>query len=142
MPHFLVQVTTQGPVTRAAEDYAVEKISRLERLADREILSARIALKEEMNPSPAIGAFAIRHGRQRGALNRDLAGGDGIEARQAVQKGRLPAAGRSHDGHHLSPLQDEVHLPQRLHTHRPGVVGLTETSRLDDGPPGIRRGRG
>lgn len=51
MADFAVQMTTQGPVTRAAMDYATDKISRLGHLADRDILSARIALEEEANPS-------------------------------------------------------------------------------------------
>lgn len=51
MTDFSVQVTTLGPVTRSAEDYAVEKISRLGRFADRDILLARVALAEETNPA-------------------------------------------------------------------------------------------
>lgn len=51
MTDFSLQVTTQGPVSRRDEDYAVEKISRLGHLADRNILQGRIALAEEPNPA-------------------------------------------------------------------------------------------
>jgi ribosomal subunit interface protein len=51
MADFSVQVTTYGPVTNAAEDYAVEKISRLGHFADRDILLARVTLAAEPNPS-------------------------------------------------------------------------------------------
>lgn len=51
MPDFTVQMTTRGPVTRGAMDYATEKISRLGHLADRDILSAHVTLEEEANPS-------------------------------------------------------------------------------------------
>jgi ribosomal subunit interface protein len=51
MADFPIQVTTRGPVTRRAEEYAVEKIRRLGRFADREVLMARVTLTEETNPA-------------------------------------------------------------------------------------------
>lgn len=81
MPDFTVQMTTQGPVTRAAMDYATDKISRLGHLADRDILMARVALTEEANPA--------------------------VE-RQAVAKASLDVSGRVVRAHVAAESMDEA----------------------------------
>jgi ribosome-associated translation inhibitor RaiA len=99
MVDFPVQVTTHGPVSRSAEDYAVEKILRLGRFADRDVLFAHVTLREETNPS--------------------------IE-RQAVAKASLDVSGRIVQAHVAAESIDEAidFLEERLRRRLEKVTEL------------------
>jgi hypothetical protein len=63
----------------------------------------------------------------------DAAGVDVVQAGEAVEQGRLAAAGRAHDGHHFAPLHGGLDPAQCLDAGRTGVVGLDDVDGSDDG---------
>jgi ribosomal subunit interface protein len=109
MADFSVQVTTHGPVTDAAEDYAVEKISHLGHFADRDVLRVRVTLTAEPNPSLK---------------------------RQAVAKASLDVSGRVVRAHVAAESMDEAVdlLEARLRRNLERVADRRGPSR-DDGMP-------
>ena len=67
----------------------------------------------------------------------------GIKAECAAddaEKGRLPAAGRADDDHHLAEVYIEVHALERLHLRVSSAEGLDNGARPDGEAAGVARG--
>jgi hypothetical protein len=92
-----------------------------------------VELKDEAHALRAVaGAFSVRQTCEADAVDPNLAGGDVVQSGQAVEKGGLSAAARTHDGHHLAAIQTEIHTLQGVHLDLPGVICLPDTGGADD----------
>src|SRR5436309_502670 len=85
----------------------------------------------------------VVEGREPLARNPHLAGREIIDAGQAIQESRLPAAGGPHDRDHLAPSDVHVQAAEGVDLDAAAVVGLHELARDDDpvlDARGLRRG--
>ena len=57
-----------------------------------------------------------------------------VEAREAVQRGGLPAAAGAHYRDHLAAPDPQIDAPKRRHRHLPRPVRLVNSCRVDDVP--------
>ena len=74
----------------------------------------------------------IGHRVQIDTFDDHLPAVDYVQAGEAVEQGRLAAAGWAHDRYHLSGFDLQVDAAQCVHLHAARVVRLDDADRLDD----------
>src|SRR2546425_766804 len=74
----------------------------------------------------------VVHRGQGDPLDEDIARREIVESGEAIQQGRLPAAGRSHDRDHLAARDREAHPAERVDLDDPGVVHFVGVHSPDD----------
>src|SRR5207247_9184266 len=103
-----------------------------------------VVLEDETHLPGAEGRFrVVVEGREPLARDPHLAGREIIDAGEAVQEGRLAAAGGAHDRDHLALSDVHVQAAEGVDLDAAAVVGLHELARDDDpvlDPRGLRRG--
>src|SRR3990170_1134523 len=106
-----------------------------------------VRLEHEAHPAGTIAAFrVIAHRREGDALDEDVPRGEVVEPGEAVQEGRLPAAGRTHDRDHLPARDREADPAEGMDHDRARVVRLVDVQCADHRDlghgPSIRRDGG
>src|SRR6059036_609042 len=92
-----------------------------------------VRLEDESHTPRTVAALrVVVHRGQRDALDEDIARRQIVESREAIQQGRLAAAGRPHDRDHLASRDREVHSAERMDLDDPGVVHFVGVHSPDD----------
>src|SRR2546425_11028758 len=81
---------------------------------------------------PISALRVVVHRGQGDALDEDIARREVVESGEAIEQGRLPAAGRPHDRDHLAARDREVHPAERVDLDDPGVVHFVGVHSPDD----------
>src|SRR3989442_1051226 len=92
-----------------------------------------VRLEDETHAPRTVSALrVVVHRGQGDALDQDIARREIVESGEAIQQGRLSAAGRPHDRDHLAARDREVHPAERVDLDDPGVVHFVGVHSPDD----------
>src|SRR3989449_1055494 len=92
-----------------------------------------VRLEDEPHAARPVPALrVVVHRGQGDALDEDIARREVVESGEAIEQGRLPAAGRPHDRDHLAARDREVHPAERVDLDDPGVVHFVGVHSPDD----------
>src|SRR3989442_1743152 len=92
-----------------------------------------VRLEDEPHaPRPIAALRVVVHRGQGDACDEACARREIVEAGEAIEQGRLPAAGRPHDRDHLAARDREVHPAERVDLDDPGVVHFVGVHSPDD----------